>query len=187
MSLKEMPEDQFWTVIDPVSKVKHHKVLKQERRMKRALNKLTDQELLEFTLTYDRLHTEAERWDIWEVAYHTCGGCSDDGFNYFRNWLIGRGRDAFYAVMSNPDNLADCPIKGDPSAPQEVEWDVEPCEIWASRSKSRTIDDWYDLLPVVEQTEPTPIGTPFDYGDIEGFRLRYPRLSALYPAMFQGY
>lgn len=184
MNLREMPEDKFWRVIEPVSKVKHHKIRKQERRMNRALKKLNDQELFEFALTYDRLHHLAERWDIWEVAYHTCSGCSDDGFIYFRNWLIGRGRKAFYAVLQNPDNLADCPVKGDSFAPQEVEWDLEPCNVWESRKSSRTADDWFDLLPEERYTHPGLTGTPFDENDIDGFRTRYPRLSALYPEMF---
>jgi len=184
MSSVEMSEDRFWKIIEPVSKVKHHKISKQERIMKKALSKLSDQELFEFAITYDRLHSEAEKWNLWEVAYHTCGGCSDDGFNYFRNWLIGRGRGAFYAILSNPDNLADYPIKGDPSAPQCVEWDVEPCSVWERRDKSRTTDDWYNLLPDTEQNQSEPIGSPFDEDDLDGFRVRYPKLSALYPDMF---
>ncbi len=33
------------------------------------------------------------------------GGCFDDGFEYFRNWLISRGRRVFYAAKDNPDTL----------------------------------------------------------------------------------
>jgi hypothetical protein len=30
--------------------------------------------------------------DQWGAAYLANGGCSDDGFDYFRGWLIGQGR-----------------------------------------------------------------------------------------------
>lgn len=35
-----------------------------------------------------------------------CGGCSDDGFDYFRYWLISRGEAVYKAAVSNPDSLA---------------------------------------------------------------------------------
>jgi hypothetical protein len=35
------------------------------------------------------------------------GGCSDDGFDYFRGWLISQGRTVFEAALENPDSLAD--------------------------------------------------------------------------------
>ena len=33
------------------------------------------------------------------------GGCSDDGFEYFRGWLLSRGRKVYEAAMRNPDSL----------------------------------------------------------------------------------
>ena len=35
---------------------------------------------------------DSYRWDLWGAAYLANGGCSDDGFDYFRGWLIGQGR-----------------------------------------------------------------------------------------------
>ena len=40
------------------------------------------------------------------LAYLINGGCSDDGFAYFRSWLISRGRAAYAAAVRNPDSLA---------------------------------------------------------------------------------
>lgn len=37
------------------------------------------------------------------------GWCSDDGFEYFRLWLIGRGRDAFEQTVAQPDALGELP------------------------------------------------------------------------------
>ena len=34
------------------------------------------------------------------------GGCSDDGFAYFRSWLISRGRVVYEAAVRDPDSLA---------------------------------------------------------------------------------
>jgi hypothetical protein len=44
---------------------------------------------------------------LWAAAYRINGDCSDDGFDYFRDWLITQGRDMFEAAVADPDALAD--------------------------------------------------------------------------------
>ena len=44
---------------------------------------------------------------MWCAAYIINGGCSDDGFEYFRCWVISRGKEVYYLSKSNPDNLID--------------------------------------------------------------------------------
>lgn len=51
----------------------------------------------------------AYRWDLWAAAYIINGGCSDDGFRYFRDWLISEGRSVFEKALKDPDSLADLP------------------------------------------------------------------------------
>ena len=54
----------------------------------------------------DRIQ-EAFRWDIWGVAYLINGGCSDDGFYYFRHWLVAQGRSVFEAALAEPESIAE--------------------------------------------------------------------------------
>lgn len=42
---------------------------------------------------------------MWCAGYIMNGGCSDDGFEYFRNWIISRGKDVYYEAKKNPDSL----------------------------------------------------------------------------------
>ena len=35
------------------------------------------------------------------------GGCSDDGSDYFRAWLMLQGRETFGQAVADPDSLAD--------------------------------------------------------------------------------
>jgi Protein of unknown function (DUF4240) len=44
---------------------------------------------------------------LWAAAYLINGGCSDDGFEYFRCWLIAQGRHVFERSLADPDALAD--------------------------------------------------------------------------------
>jgi hypothetical protein len=50
------------------------------------------------------------------------GGCSDDGFEHFRRWLVSRGRKAYEAALSNPDSLADLDLA--PMGPEGY-WEFE--------------------------------------------------------------
>jgi hypothetical protein len=34
------------------------------------------------------------------------GGCGDDGFCYFRDWLIAQGKEVFDAAVADPESLA---------------------------------------------------------------------------------
>ncbi|MFD5576934.1 DUF4240 domain-containing protein [Streptomyces pseudogriseolus] len=47
---------------------------------------------------------------LWAAAYPINGGCSDDGFDYFRGWLIAQGREVFERVVADPDALAELPV-----------------------------------------------------------------------------
>ena len=114
-----------------------------------------------------RLHDLSYRTRLWGAAYLINGGCSDDGFDYFRAWLIGMGRAVFFAALEDPDSLA-----------AVAEEDVE-CE---------------DLLSVVYNAYQEVTGrelelpprTPatndheddWDFDDNEEMRRRYPRLFA---------
>jgi Protein of unknown function (DUF4240) len=52
------------------------------------------------------LMADSYRTSLWAAAYVINGGCSDDGFDYFRGWLIARGREAFDQAVADPDALA---------------------------------------------------------------------------------
>ncbi|QIQ04326.1 DUF4240 domain-containing protein [Streptomyces liangshanensis] len=55
------------------------------------------------------LMADSYRNPLWAAAYVLNGGCSDDGFDYFRGWLIAQGRTTFERVLDAPDSLAELP------------------------------------------------------------------------------
>ncbi|WP_234527232.1 MULTISPECIES: DUF4240 domain-containing protein [unclassified Streptomyces] len=44
------------------------------------------------------------------AAHLVSGGCSDDGFDYFRGWPIAQGREVFETMVADPDALAGPPL-----------------------------------------------------------------------------
>ena len=71
------------------------------------LSILPADEIIDFEHHLGRMVDLAYRWDLWGAAYIINGGCSDDGFEYFRGWLVARGKAIFDAALRDPDTLAD--------------------------------------------------------------------------------
>src|SRR5687767_7966530 len=100
-----MTNDEFWQIIE---NTKASTPEEQLELFKRELHHLSIPELLEFIRYFYHYHRSAYNWDIWTVAWLYQGGmCSDDGFTYFRYWLMSRGRQAYETAFTNPDDLLD--------------------------------------------------------------------------------
>lgn len=41
---------------------------------------------------------ELNNWDIWALAYIVRRGCGDDAFDYFKAWVVSKGKDVFETV-----------------------------------------------------------------------------------------
>jgi hypothetical protein len=52
------------------------------------------------------LLADSYRRPLWAAAYLVNGWCSDDGFEYFRGWLIMQGCVVYERVVADPDALA---------------------------------------------------------------------------------
>jgi len=87
-------------------------------------NELTVDEILSFDRFLHERIRDAYRSDLWEVAYIMNGGCSDDGFDYFIGWLIGRGRKHYEAALANPEAAADGVGPDDEPFENEAVWYV---------------------------------------------------------------
>lgn len=84
----------------------------QEIYLVNEIEKLTPKEIIGFRLRTDKLLFDSYTSDLWCAAYIMDGGCSDAGFDYFRCWLISRGKDIFYKAKANPDTLIDMVQEG---------------------------------------------------------------------------
>ena len=70
------------------------------------------------------LLAESYQNPLWAAAYLINGGCSDDGFDYFRGWLLTQGQEVYDSVLASPDSLASLPIVI-AAAESEVELECE--------------------------------------------------------------
>jgi hypothetical protein len=167
-----MDQELFWDIIDKACRSDPRTVDKWDRRLQTALEKLEQAEIIAWNHIFDRLAARAYTVDLWGAAYLINGGASDDGFYYFRCWLIGMGRDVYEAAVANPDSLADAVVSG---------IDAE-AEIYAAAHQAwMVVTGRPDTDPYPARKERAELrGQDLNFDDDEEVRRRLPRLAALY-------
>ena len=146
-----MDEEQFWAIVQTAVDEAGDDEAEYLDVVKRELSKLPLKEMIGFRLRTDKLLYDSYTSEMWCAGYLMNGGCSDDGFEYFRLWVISRGRKAYEAAMANPDNLID--YIGD-----DDEMDFFEFELF-----------WYVALEAFEEAVDAEL---YDYIDDENFKTR---------------
>lgn len=99
-----LAEDKYWNIINESQKVDGAQD-RQLQFLKQKISQLNPIEIIGFKLRTDYLLYQSYTSEMWCAAHIMNGGCSDDGFEYFRNWIISQGKSAYYIALNNPDDL----------------------------------------------------------------------------------
>jgi uncharacterized protein DUF4240 len=132
--------------------------------LRTLLTAVEDEDLLGFVRTFEAEHERLNTWAVWGAGYVAAGGMSDDGFRYFRSWLIGKGRDAVETALTDPDDLADF-LDGSTVENEELEYAA--FDLLEERGLDREL--------VEQDTDSDPTGVPFDEDTVA---TTYPRIAA---------
>ena len=174
-----MTLDDFW---GHIKKTRRRDPEAHAEKLAARLAKLPETMILDFVHLWDEASSRAYRRDLWGAAYLINGGCSDDGFQYFRWWLILQGREGYEAAIANPDTLADV-VNGE----DEVEAEVGPgMDAWflvtgtekdvaGYDTYGRALTGRYPKRPQLPDLDPR-----WDFDDDDVIRDRFPRLAAMY-------
>ena len=146
-----MDEEQFWAIVQTAVDEAGDDEDEYLEVVKRELSKLSLKEMIGFRLRTDKLLYDSYTSEMWCAGYLMNGGCSDDGFEYFRLWVISRGRKVYEAAMANPDNLIDY-------IDDDAEMDFFEFELF-----------WYVALEAFEEAVDAEL---YDYVDDENFKTR---------------
>ena len=92
----------------------------QADNLKALLLRLSAEEIVQFDDIFSQLDAAAYRWDLWAAAYIINGGASDDGFTYFRWWLISQGQNYYEAALEDVENAGDNATPGEDDAECEA-------------------------------------------------------------------
>jgi hypothetical protein len=167
-------ETQFWTIIEAAGGKRRADPDRQLAAARKRLAKLPPEEIRAFHRLFNQKLADAYTWDLWGAAYLINGGCSDDGFHYFRAWLISHGRGVYEAAVPNPDSLAGLT---DPDRDDHEFEDL--CYVALDAYKEVTGQD----MPSVDFRWPAkPRGRRWDFDDDRQVARRLPKLAKVYLA-----
>lgn len=99
-----LDEETYWTIIEKSLKETKNQE-DQELFLTSTLEQLSPKEMIGFRLRTDKLLFDSYTSNLWCANFVISNGKADEGFDYFRCWLISRGKEAYYKTMENPDYL----------------------------------------------------------------------------------
>jgi len=172
----------FWATIEAATQ-KSATAAKAAKAISKALAQYSSADVKAFATTLKEHVAQAASWELWMAAYLLNGGCSNDGFLYFRGWLIAQGREVFEQALKNPDSLATVrPRLGSPGEYEAEELLTAPTELL----------DWVygEDVPLALMCETLarkkPSGKRWKEGDWADMQKRLPRLWKKYGAGLKG-
>jgi len=159
-----MNANRFWQIIE-AARADADDDEQQVELIYERLKTLTPDEIVSFDRLYDEYRFRAFRWDLWGAAHLMNGGCSDDGFEYFRGWLISRGRAVYERALEDPDSLA---AEVDP---EQDDYELESLLYASMRAYEEVAGE---PMPARDRRFPEIAGTPWEESDLDGL---LPRLA----------
>lgn len=103
-SSEMLDEESYWAIIEKSIQETTNQE-DQEVFLISEIEKLSPKEMVGFRLRTDKLLFDSYTSDLWCANYIISNGVADDGFDYFRCWLISKGKEAYYKAKENPDYL----------------------------------------------------------------------------------
>ncbi|MFE9765996.1 DUF4240 domain-containing protein [Streptomyces sp. NPDC005808] len=175
-----MNKEQFWTLIE---KAREHVPDTRDGSdiadcASALLARRSAQEIIAAQQTLWDLMADSYQSPLWAAAYVVNGGCSDDGFDYFRGWLIAQGRTTFERVLTAPDALAELPhVRA--AAAEGIDLDCEDMLhiAWNAHQKATGQELPADAFTI--QYPDLDSAWNFNFDDREEMARRLPALTAL--------
>ena len=173
MTADAMPPDRFWQIIERAARSDGDPDAHRET-LRLALRELSAEGVASFEVAFRRYLNEAYKWDLWGAACVVHGGCSDDGFEYFRRWLVSKGRDVYEAALADPDSLAHLDVRPGPDGVWEFEEIYYVAnDVFEEKGGQGDVRDYSE--PEAGLGGPGPSGDPFEENE-EHLARRYPNL-----------
>lgn len=133
-----MDRKRFWRLMAS-SRTRVRSVAGMPKLLTAKLAKRSRREIQDYARVFGELMAESYDWGLWGAAEIINSGATDDGFDYFRCWLIAMGEAVYTRALADPDSLADVvePATGHYELEDMLYVAVEAWE--TKRAKSSTI------------------------------------------------
>jgi Protein of unknown function (DUF4240) len=164
--------EEFWALVEGTGVESSGDCDRHAELLQDELRRLPAGDIEAFARIWARVFVDAYRWELWGAAYLINGGCSADGFDDFRAWVISQGREVYEAMLQDPEWLASYPPVIDRNTYQDplfCERILYAADFAYQSVAGRTLPE--DISP------PSPdLNEEWDFDDEETMKRRYPRL-----------
>jgi hypothetical protein len=104
---QKMDTAYFWKIMDyGFAKGQFNNEIKRQAILEQLI-KLTPTQIQDFEIIFQQMGQKANTWNNLAAVTIMAGGAGDDGFYYFRCWLISLGKYHFEETLKHPDHLAE--------------------------------------------------------------------------------
>lgn len=164
----KIDDAKFWSIIQQARSNSDGAVELFNEHVADQLQDFKSTEIKRFQNTLDDKIEALNHWSLWALIYISQGGCSEDGFLYFRAWLISQGEAAYDQAMANIYSLL-------PLVPID--------EIVENEGLLYTAFEAYDIrsggkeMVLRERKEIPPKGDEWDESNVED---KYPEIANYY-------
>jgi hypothetical protein len=162
IGVRVMSSKLFWDLIEK-AKDRSENNAERSYELGKLLLPFLPSEVARFSKYFYQQMSKSYTWDLWAAAYIAFGGCSDDGFEYFRAWLISEGREHFESVLSDVNNIAKLKL-----VPDQLEAILSTANNIYKEKTGKRFDVEYNLAG-------TPTGKEWKESEKE-LKKRYPML-----------
>ena len=109
-----MNDSTFWLLVDRTREASAENPARQAESLQSALEAMPEADIVAFTGVHRALANAAYDWNLWAAAFAIGGGCDDDGFDGFCDWIVSRGEHVYRAALADPASLAPLFASGRP-------------------------------------------------------------------------
>ena len=96
---RKIDEEMFWKLIEDARLVSPDQFQFMDN-LRPSLERFHPKEIRKFDNILLTKINELNTWELWALAYIVRGGCGDDAFDYFKAWVVSKGRKAFEIIKS---------------------------------------------------------------------------------------
>lgn len=153
-----MKDRQFWDIIERSLASSRGSSERQAAELEEILAALPPAQIASFDASFTAKTDALYSWEIWGAVYVLLEYCADDCFEYFRNWVVGQGRDYYAAVSLDPLALGDGRLANDAEAGDAELLDYASVDAYARASGGRDLYEDYPDNPA-SATGSEPAGT----------------------------
>lgn len=162
-----MNKSDFWNYIETSKSESSGDYDRQLEILGEKLGKLTADEIISFNSIFNEFYFQSNTRQLWAAAYIINGGCSDDGFDYFRAGLISQGERVFTDAVSNPENLVNVIKFEDGDLSPESHWATGFEEFMYVARKAYETAAGTDEIPSVLPEHTDTTGEEWDEDNVE--------------------